>query len=99
MLPLGSPVCSHKLQKVSSVVDWKHMTTKLALVFESVSTLPARAQAEAAKLLIDVRQRHTAPIMLTPQQEAFVMDGIDACDRGAVVDHDELMRTLSADHG
>jgi hypothetical protein len=73
-----------------------HMTsTKLSLVFESLSTLPADAQAEAAQLLIDLRDRHADPIVLSPQQEGFVQEGLDAFARGASVDHDTLMSTTA----
>lgn len=73
------------------------MVNRLSLVFESVTTLSARAQNEAEKLLVDVRDRHIAPIALTPQQKAFVQEGLDACRRGATIDHDGLMNTISAE--
>jgi hypothetical protein len=68
------------------------MTSKLSLVFETVSALPERAQAEAAKLLINLRERHGTSITLAPEQDAFVQEGLDACDQGRTVDHDTLMR-------
>jgi hypothetical protein len=71
------------------------MTSKLSLVFESVSTLPADAQAEATRLLIDLRDRHANPIALTAQQDDFVRVGLSALAREETIDHDTLMRTTA----
>ncbi len=73
----------------------QHMTSKLSLVFESVSALPAGARAEATRLLIDLRDRHADPIALTPGQSDFVQQGLEALARGETIDHDALMRATS----
>jgi hypothetical protein len=71
------------------------MTSKLSLVFESVSTLPADAQAEATRLLIDLRDRHANPITLTAQQDDVVRVGLAALAREGTIDHHTLMRTTA----
>lgn len=71
------------------------MTSKLSLVFESVAALPADAQAEATRLLIDVRARYANPVGLTTPQDEFVRQGLEALTRGETIDHDTLMRTTA----
>ena len=71
------------------------MSSKLSLILDTVSALPTKAHIEAERALIDVRNRHVAPLTLTVHQQAFVKEGLDASARGNMVPHDTLVRSIA----